>query len=52
MMALAIAISLADALQKANRDFEIMLYPHARHGIGGAHYQRFQNEFMKRALQP
>jgi dipeptidyl aminopeptidase/acylaminoacyl peptidase len=45
-------IQLADALQKANRDFEIMLYPLARHGLGGAHYQRLQNEFMKRALQP
>jgi Prolyl oligopeptidase family len=41
-----------DALPKANRDFEVMLYPHARHGIGGKHYQRLQIEFMKRALQP
>ncbi len=46
------AIQLVDALQKANRDFEVMLYPHARHGIGGAHYQRIQNDFMKRVLQP
>ncbi|GEM_PF-6169969 len=45
-------IQLADALQKANLDFEMMLYPHARHGIGGAHVQRVQNDFMKRVLQP
>lgn len=45
-------IQLADALQKANRDFEMMLYPHARHGIGGTHVQRLQNDFMKRVLQP
>ena len=46
------AIQLVDALQKANRDFDVMLYPHARHGIGGAHYQRLQNDFMRRWLQP
>ena len=46
------SIQLADALQKANRDFEMMLYPLARHGIGAHHYQRLQTEFMKRALQP
>ena len=42
-------IQLMDALQKANREFEVMLYPHARHGIGGNHYRRLENEFMKRA---
>jgi dipeptidyl-peptidase-4 len=46
------AIQLVDALQQANLDFEIMLYPHARHGIGGEHYKRIQNDFMKRVLQP
>jgi hypothetical protein len=45
-------IQLMDAFQQANLDFEVMLYPRARHGIGGAHYQRLQNDFMKRVLQP
>ncbi len=29
----------ADALQRANRSFEMMVYPRARHGIGTRHYQ-------------
>jgi dipeptidyl aminopeptidase/acylaminoacyl peptidase len=45
-------LQLADALQKANKDFEIMVYPRARHGIGGVHYQRLMNEFMRRTLHP
>ena len=40
-----------DALQKADKDFEVMFYPHARHGIGERHYNRLQIEFMKRALR-
>lgn len=46
------SIEFVDALQKANKDFDIMLYPHARHGIAGAHYQRLNTEHMKRYLQP
>jgi dipeptidyl-peptidase 4 len=45
-------MELVDALQKADRDFEVMIYPHARHGLSGKHYQRLQIDFMKRALQP
>ncbi|MFO0850494.1 MAG: DPP IV N-terminal domain-containing protein [Gemmataceae bacterium] len=41
---------LVDALQRANKDFEVMFYPRARHGIGGAHYQKLQLDFIKRAL--
>jgi dipeptidyl-peptidase-4 len=41
---------LADALQRANKDFEVMFYPRARHGIGGPHYQKLQLDFIKRAL--
>ena len=40
------------ALQQANKDFDLMLYPQSRHGIGGAHYQRLQREFMDRHLKP
>jgi dipeptidyl-peptidase-4 len=45
-------VEFMDALQIADRDFEVMLYPHARHGIGGDHYQRLLKDFMKRTLQP
>jgi dipeptidyl-peptidase-4 len=45
-------IELMDALQKAKLDFEVMFYPHARHGIGGAHYQQLVNDFINRTLQP
>jgi dipeptidyl-peptidase-4 len=41
---------LVHALQLANKDFELMIYPSSRHGIGGAHYQRIQNEFIRRTL--
>jgi dipeptidyl aminopeptidase/acylaminoacyl peptidase len=40
------------ALQNANKDFEIMIYPRGRHGWGGAHYPRLQLEFMMRELKP
>ena len=41
---------LADALQRAGKEFELMLYPNARHGIGGAHYLKLQLDFIRRAL--
>lgn len=41
---------LIHALQRANKPFEMMLYPEARHGIGGRHYQRLQYDFIRRAL--
>jgi dipeptidyl aminopeptidase/acylaminoacyl peptidase len=45
-------LQLVQALQQANKDFEMMLYPQSRHGIGGKHYQRLVVEFMKRTLKP
>ena len=45
-------VELVHALQQANKDFDLMLYPLARHGIGGAHYQRLQRDFMKQHLKP
>jgi dipeptidyl aminopeptidase/acylaminoacyl peptidase len=45
-------IQFVDALQKADKDFEIMVYPNARHGIHGKHYQRLMIDFMKRTLKP
>ena len=41
---------LVHALQQADKDFELMVYPNARHGIGGAHYTRLQREFIRRNL--
>ncbi len=45
-------IQLVDELQKANRDFELMMYPRARHPIHGKHYQKLLIEFMRRELKP
>lgn len=44
------SVQLADALQRANKEFELMFYPQARHGIGGAHYLKLQTDFIRRAL--
>lgn len=46
------SMQFIDALQKANKDFELMIYPNARHGIGGPHYTRLLTDFMKRTLNP
>ena len=45
-------VRLVDALQRADKDFEMMIYPPSRHGIGGAHYQRIQREFIHRLGGP
>ncbi len=44
-------LQLVDALQRADKDFEIMVYPRSRHGIIGRHYTRLQYDFMRRALK-
>ncbi len=41
---------LIRALQNANKPFEMMLYPDARHGIGGRHYQQLQLDFIRRTI--
>jgi dipeptidyl aminopeptidase/acylaminoacyl peptidase len=41
---------LVEALQDANKDFELMIYPSSRHGIFGAHYTRLQRDFIRRTL--
>jgi dipeptidyl-peptidase 4 len=41
---------LVDALQKANKPFELMIYPPSRHGIRGEHYQTLQIDFIKRTM--
>jgi dipeptidyl aminopeptidase/acylaminoacyl peptidase len=46
------SVELVDALQRADRDFEMMFYPRARHPILGRHYQRLLLDFMVRTLHP
>jgi dipeptidyl-peptidase-4 len=41
---------LVQALQLANKDFELMIYPSSRHGIFGPHYNRIQIDFIRRTL--
>jgi dipeptidyl-peptidase-4 len=41
---------LMDALQKADRKFELMIYPKSRHGVGGMHYDRLKVDFIKSVL--
>ena len=41
-------VQFVDALQRADKDFDVMIYPRARHGIFGRHYQRQTVEFMRR----
>jgi dipeptidyl aminopeptidase/acylaminoacyl peptidase len=46
-------IQFIEELQKAGKQFEIMVYPKARHGIEppyGNHYQKLQLEFIRRTL--
>lgn len=46
------SLDFLKALQDANRDFEVMVYPQARHGIYDKHYGRLQIDFMIQALKP
>ncbi|MFI4896489.1 MAG: S9 family peptidase, partial [Phycisphaerales bacterium JB059] len=44
------AVKLISALQEAEADFELMVYPGARHGGFGAHYRNLQLDFIRRHL--
>jgi dipeptidyl-peptidase-4 len=44
------SMQLAEALQRANKTFEMMVYPSARHGIRGQHYLRVQLDFIRRTM--
>jgi dipeptidyl aminopeptidase/acylaminoacyl peptidase len=46
------SMQLVQALQQADRPFEVMVYPRNRHGIGGKFHERVMIEFMKRVLRP
>lgn len=43
-------IQLIHAFQQSRRQFEVMFYPTARHGISGEHYQRLLFEFILRTM--
>jgi dipeptidyl-peptidase-4 len=45
------AIQLIWALQKAGQDFELMLYPQSRHGIGDRDLRAFDRRLTWRAIQ-
>jgi dipeptidyl aminopeptidase/acylaminoacyl peptidase len=45
-------LQLVQALERADRDFELMIYPDSRHGIFNPHYRRLTVDFMRRVLQP
>jgi dipeptidyl-peptidase-4 len=40
-----------DALQKADKEFQLMIYPRSRHGVGGTHYHRLTVDFIKAVLK-
>lgn len=40
-----------EALQQADKDFDLMIYPNSRHGIRGMHYNRLTVNFIKSVLR-
>jgi len=42
---------LVNALQQADKEFELMIYPKSRHGVGGMHYDRLVVNFIKTVLE-
>jgi len=42
---------LVNALQQADKEFELMIYPKSRHGIGGMHYRRLTVDFIRSVLK-
>jgi dipeptidyl aminopeptidase/acylaminoacyl peptidase len=44
------SMRLVEALQAANKDFELMIYPGSRHGIFSNHYNQLQIDFIRRTL--
>ena len=43
-------LRLVSALQAADKDFELMIYPSSRHGRFGPHFSRLRVEFIRRAF--
>lgn len=45
-------VRFIQALQNANKKFELMIYPNARHGIWGQHYSNIIRDFIMDNLGP
>jgi dipeptidyl aminopeptidase/acylaminoacyl peptidase len=43
-------VQLVDALERADKDFELMVYPRAKHGGFGRHNERQLYEFIRRTV--
>ena len=43
-------MQFVEALQRADRDFDLMLYPTSRHGIYSKHYRRLMWEFIRETM--
>ncbi len=41
---------LIQALEQADRDFTVMIYPNSRHGIFGPHYRRYMVDFIVNSM--
>ncbi|MGB2863649.1 MAG: prolyl oligopeptidase family serine peptidase [Sedimentisphaerales bacterium] len=46
-----IKAKIANALQQADKKFELMIYPKSRHGVSGMHYNRLVVDFIKTVLE-
>jgi dipeptidyl aminopeptidase/acylaminoacyl peptidase len=44
------SIKLVSALQRAGKQFDFMLYPGARHGVGGEHVRQMSYDFIREHL--
>lgn len=44
------SVQMVDALQKAGKEFELMLYPQSRHGIMSPHYAKTELDFIRRTM--
>ncbi len=44
------SVQFVDALQRAGKEFEMMFYPQARHGIGTPHYLKLQLNFIRKTM--
>lgn len=44
------ASRLIDALHKADKPFELMVYPEMLHGLHGRHYQRLMADFIRKTM--
>ncbi|HEV8058880.1 MAG TPA: S9 family peptidase, partial [Gemmataceae bacterium] len=43
-------LQFVQELQNADKQFEMMFYPHSRHGINGQHYNHLMIDFIRRSL--